>query len=136
MNTAAAKEIARDAIGADPVIAVTSDAFGLVIEAQDIDLHTLRGFVGSAIFDSRSHLATGPVSSIEEESDRITIRFPYGDADNYSNTEQWEYFDKIREILMGRLGTHFSVAQRIEAWLGQVVAIRMQELPLGRVAIN
>ena len=136
MNTTTARELANDFIGADPVIAVTSDAFGLVVQAQDIDLGTLKDFVKSALFDSRTYISSGPNYSVARGGDRVTVRFEGRDADEFDNAEQWRYYNQIREVLMGRTGAPFSVAQRIESWLGRVVSIRIQDIPLGRVAID
>ena len=128
------RAIARETIGSDPLIAISSDIFGIVVEIQDVEGGTVKNAVEATLFNSPAH-RSGPAYSVAQDGDHITVRFGRS-ADNYSNSEEWRYYHKIREILMGQASPHYSIARRIEVWLQDVVSIRMQDIPLGRVAID
>ena len=128
------RAIARETIGAKPIIAISSDIFGIVVEIQDIEVDTVKNAVEATLFNSPAY-RSGPASSVARDGDHITVRFGRS-ADNYSNSEEWRYYHKIREILMGQASPHYSVARHIEVWLQDVVSIKMQDIPLGRVAVG
>lgn len=116
-------------------IAVLTDLHGLVIDAEGVDEAVLAAATRRALNDSPAKASTSfPNWGIERlDGRRIAVRLTESAADQLDNSEQWEAYRALRDILMGRTGSHASIAQRIEGRTDFRRAVTIQEVPFGAV---
>lgn len=123
-------------VGPEARVAVSTDQFGLVVEGQDIEPRVLETFTRTALNDSPAKASPSvPAWEVKRDGDRLTVRFSTIAADHLDNSEQWMVYRVLRDILMGRVGKRYSVAQRIESWLNFRTPVAIQEVPLGSVIV-